>query len=114
VTLPAPLPGEDPAVRDARVQYEQMAARTVAAQVELDTARAAFKYRYNVVWPPQVSKDPVAPKPLKTFAFGTMAAVALALLAAVGPDVISRRIFERWQVERSLGLTVLGNVRRDV
>lgn len=113
VTLAAPLPGEDPAVRDARVQYEQMAARTTAAQVELDAARAAFKYRYNVVWPPQVSREPVAPKPMKTFAVGMVLAIGLALLAVVGPDFASGRIFQRWQVERSLGLPILGNLRRD-
>lgn len=111
ITLP-PSADEDPAVRDARVQYEQMAARTTAAQVELDAARAAFKYRYNVVWPPQVSRDPVSPKAKKIFALGGFAAVALALLAAVGPDLLSGRIFERWQVERSLGLAVLGDLRK--
>ncbi len=114
VTLAAPVPGEEPAVRDARVQYEQMAARTTAAQVELDAARAAFKYRYNVVWPTQVSREPVAPKPMKTFALGLLLAVGLALLAAVGPDLVSGRIIQRWQVERTLGLPILGNVRRDV
>jgi uncharacterized protein involved in exopolysaccharide biosynthesis len=113
VSVPA-SPNEDPAVRDARVQYEQMAARTTAAQVDLDAARAAFKYRYNVVWPPQVSKEPVAPKPAKTFALGTFAAMFLALLAAIGPDLLSGRIFERWQVERKLGLPVLGDVRKDL
>lgn len=111
VILPA-RPDEDPAVLDARSQFEQMAARVNAAQTEREAARAAFKYRYNVVWPPQVQKDPVAPNPKKIFAMGGFAAVALALLAVVGPDLLSGRVFERWQVERSLGLPVLGELRK--
>jgi uncharacterized protein involved in exopolysaccharide biosynthesis len=113
VIVPA-KPDEDPSVRDARTQYEQAAARVNAAQVEREAARAAFKYRYNVVWPTQVAREPVSPNPKKIFAVGLFAAVSLALLAVVGPDLLSRRIFERWQVERSLGLPVLGDVRRDV
>lgn len=112
MALPA-RPDEDPAVLDARVQYEQITARVNAAQVEREAARAAFKYRYNVVWPPQVAKDPVSPNPKKIFALGGLAAIALALLAVVGPDLASGRIFERWQVERTLGLPVLGDVRRN-
>jgi capsular polysaccharide biosynthesis protein len=83
-----------------------------AAQVEREAARAAFKYRYSVVWPPQVAREPVSPNPKKVFAVGGFAAVVLALLAVVGPDLLSGRIFERWQVERGLRLPVLGDMRR--
>jgi hypothetical protein len=38
-------------VREARLQYQQMLERVNAAQLELDTARAGFKYRYTIVWP---------------------------------------------------------------
>jgi hypothetical protein len=99
---------EDPRVRDLRLQYEQMAARVTSARVDLDAARAAFRYRYNVVWPPEIPIDPYSPKPLKVFGIGFLMALALGLLSAVLPDLLSRRIVERWQIERELNLTVLG------
>ncbi len=109
---PTGLATEDPQVRDLRVQYESIANRLNAAQVELDAARAAFKYRYSVVWPPQLPTDPVSPNPRKIFGLGLLAALALGVLAAAAPDLRSGRILERWQVERSLGVPVVGEIRR--
>lgn len=104
---------EDPRVREARVQYEQMLARVNAAKVELDAARAAFKYRYNVIWPPQVPSEPDGPNPKKVFVLGGFAALVLALGAAAAPDLLRGRIVERWQVEKELGLPVLGEIPQD-
>lgn len=105
-------PEEDPRVRQAQAQYEQMAARLNAARVELDAARAAFKYRYNVVWPPQVPDAPVSPNAAKIFGVGLLASIFMALVAALAPDLLAGRIIHRVQVERSLGLPVLGEVDR--
>ncbi len=99
---------EDPRVRDLRLQYEQMASRVTSARVDLDAARAAFKYRYNVIWPPEIPTEPFSPKPLKVLGGGFVAALLLALMAAVLPDLLSGRIVERWQVDRQLGIPVLG------
>lgn len=99
-------------VREARFQYQQMLERVTAAQVELDTARAAFKYRYNVIWPPQVPRKPVGPNPLKVFGLGGVASLLLALLAASAADWRAGRVLERWQVERGLGLPLLADVTR--
>lgn len=107
---PPARPEEDPRVRDLRDQYEQMYARVSAAQVELDAARTAFKYRYNVVWPPQLPREPWGPNPLKIFGAGLLASIALAVAAAAAPDVIRGRVLLRWQVERKLRLPVLGEV----
>ncbi len=117
VSQPAPvmLPEsreEDPRVRQAQTQYEQMTARLNAARVELDAARAAFKYRYNVVWPPQPPDDPVSPNPRKIFGVGLIAALLVAVLAAAAPDVLAGRILHRVQVERALGIPVIGELDR--
>jgi hypothetical protein len=103
---------DDERVRDARFQYQQILERVNAAQLELDAVRAAFKYRYNVVWPPQLPRDPVSPDPRKIFGAGFLAALFLAVLAAAAPDLRSGRIVQRWQVERSLGLPVLAEFNR--
>jgi hypothetical protein len=109
---PATDGDRDPGVLQARAQYDQMLARVNAAKVELDAARAAFKYRYSVVWPPQLPRDPVSPDPKKIFGLGVMASLLLALLAAAAPDLWSRRIVRRWQVERTLELPVFGEIHR--
>lgn len=117
VTVPQPVidpgapPEEDQRVRDVRQQYELMSQRLAQAQAELDAARAAFKYRYNVIWPPKVPREPL-PYGRKILLAGIAAALALAVLAAVAPDLLRGVIVERWQVERSLGIPVLGDLRR--
>jgi uncharacterized protein involved in exopolysaccharide biosynthesis len=103
---------DDERVRDARFQYQQIVERVNVAQLELDAVRAAFKYRYNVIWPPQIPKDPVSPNPKKIFGAGSIAALLLALLAAAAPDLRSGRILQRWQVERGLGLPILAEFNR--
>jgi len=103
---------EDERVRGARYQYQSMMERVNAAQLELDAVRAAFKYRYNVVWPPQVPVDPVSPNPVKILGAGFLAALFFATLAAAAPDLRTGRIVERWQVERSLDLPILGDLYR--
>jgi uncharacterized protein involved in exopolysaccharide biosynthesis len=103
---------EDERVRDARFQYQQIVERVNSAQLELDAVRAAFKYRYSVVWPPQMPRDPVSPNPVKIFGAGILAALAMAVLAAAAPDLWSGRITERWQVERNLGLPVIAEIER--
>jgi uncharacterized protein involved in exopolysaccharide biosynthesis len=99
-------------VRDARFQYQQMAERVSAAQTDLDNARAAFKFRYSIVWPAEVPRKPVSPNPLKYLGVGTLASLILALLAAAGPDLVSGRILERWHVERGLNVPVLAELSR--
>lgn len=103
---------EDPRVRELRVQYESLALQLQTAQVERDAARTAFKYRYNVIWPPQVPREPVSPDPLKIFPAGLVAALLLSILGAAAPDLIHGRIVQRWQVEQLLGLEVLGEIER--
>ena len=57
---------------------------------------------------------PIAPsKPNKKLVLAAAAVLALLLgiFAAVLRDLRSRRVFERWQVERQLGLAVIGDVQ---
>lgn len=104
---------DDPRVVEARMESEQMNAKVAAAQADLDAARAAFKYRYNVVWPPQVPRDPYRNSRVKIVAAGMLASLLLAIVAAAAPDILRGRVIQRWQVERGLGLSVLGDFRRN-
>jgi uncharacterized protein involved in exopolysaccharide biosynthesis len=99
-------------LRDARSQYQQMVERLNEAQLALDTSRAAFKYRYSVVWPAQVPRDPVSPNPVRVFGAGALLSLLVAFAAVSLVDVRRGTIVERWQVERTLGLPVLGEIGR--
>ena len=92
-------------------QLESVLERTDGARIELAVSQAAFKYRYTVIRPAQVPKEPVRPNLPMVFAAGLVGSLLLALAAVVGKDLLSNRILESWQIERQLGLPVLGNLR---
>jgi hypothetical protein len=97
-------------LRVAAAKYEELMMRIDGARIEQDTARAAFKYRYSVVRPASVPKKPLRPDPVALL-LGTLAAALLGgLLAGAARDVLRARFVESWQVERTLGLKVLGQV----
>ena len=81
-------------------------------QVERDAARAAFKYRYSVIWPAEMPKEPSKPKPPVVLGAGFVLALLLSVLAARLADLRSGLLFESWQAEEKLGLPVLAQLRR--
>ncbi len=89
-------------------QLQNVLERTDGARIELAVSQAAFKYRYTVVRPAQVPREPAAPKLFRILVSGVFAAFMLALSAVVYADFRSKRIFEPWQLERQLGLPTLG------
>lgn len=98
-------------VRDARRRYEDVEESVGRAQLELESARSAFNHRYKVIRPARLPKEPVSPNRLKVFGVGGLASLALALFLAVALDWRSGKVLERWQIERVLGLPVIGAVR---
>jgi hypothetical protein len=92
-------------------QLESVLERTDGARIELAVSQAAFKYRYTVIRPAQIPKEPVSPNLQLVFMAGLVGSLLLAVAAAVGKDLMSGRIVEQWQIERQLGLRVLGNLR---
>jgi uncharacterized protein involved in exopolysaccharide biosynthesis len=103
---------ENERVREARYRYQQMVERMNQAELELDAGRAAFKYRYDVIWPAQIPKQPVSPTPVKVFGLGGFALLILSLAVATWLDWRSGVVLERWQIERELDLPVLGDLSR--
>jgi uncharacterized protein involved in exopolysaccharide biosynthesis len=99
-------------VRDARFRYQQMLERVNAAQLDLDSARAAFKYRYTVVWPAEVPRKPVSPNPLVTFGIGGLMVLILAPTVAAWIEHRQGKVLTRSQVETGLGLPVLAEFNR--
>ncbi len=91
-------------------QYESVLERTASAKIELTVSQAAFKYRYTVIRPAEIPKDPIKPNLKRILIAGFAASLIVGLLAAVGKDLLSNRILEAWQIERQLGLPVLGTL----
>lgn len=98
-------------LRVASAKYEDLLMRIDSARIEQDTARAAFKYRYSVVRPASVPKKPEKPNVALVLAAAFVAALGAALVIGALRDWSSGTLVEAWQVERSLGLPVLSQVK---
>jgi hypothetical protein len=103
-------PDEDSSVEYARAQlqyaaqqYAAMRGRIDTARIDFDTARAAFKYRYSVVTPPQVPRGPIKPKVPLVLAAALIAGLVLALFATTFADLRAGVVLRRWQLEDLLG-----------
>lgn len=104
----------DPAVsaqfRTAVSKYATLRDKIGTARVDLDTAQAAFKYRYRIVIPAEVPSKPSKPKVPMVLGVGLLMSLLLAWLAAVISELRSGKLVERWQVA-SLGVPLLGDIR---
>jgi hypothetical protein len=93
-------------------RYNALLGRIDAAHMELDAARAAFKYRYVVVQPARLPKEPTGSKAVMIIAAGFLIALGFALLSAVLLELRRGRLLFPWQVERTLGLPLMASPRR--
>ena len=89
-------------------QLQSILERTDGARIELAVSQAAFKYRYSVIRPAQVPREPIAPNLQLIFLAGFVGSLVLAVGLVVGKDLLTNRILEPWQVERQLGVPILG------
>ncbi len=96
--------------RQTEIVYNELTDRLDNARVEMDAALAGFSYRYIVTLPPVFPRRPATPEPAKVMAGALVAAALLAALVALLADLRSRRVLEPWQIERLLGLRVLGEL----
>lgn len=110
--------GEDPALEYRRTelrlllaQYTSLRDRLDGARAESNMARASFDRRYAFLVPPVLPRRPLWPVPALSIAASLLGGALLALLAAAALDARSRRLLESWQLERSLGLRVIGEIR---
>ena len=96
----------------ATSSYEDLLDRLEGARIELETARAGFKYRYSVIKPARIPKEPKKPTVLLLLVGGAILAVLATLFTVVMLDFGGGRVLESWQVDRQLGLPVLADVKR--
>ncbi|HEV8245481.1 MAG TPA: hypothetical protein VGP93_06925, partial [Polyangiaceae bacterium] len=113
-----PAEERDPEIESARAQlknsiesYQDLQLKIQRARIDLDTAEAAFKYRYKVITPPEVPQGPVSPKVPLVLIAAAMGGLLLGMFTAIGLDLRRGVLHEPWQVEQFVSLPVLANVR---
>ncbi len=108
---------ENEALSQARAQlelslgeYEQLRSRMKSARIELDTAEAAFKYRYSILGEPRRPREANGPPKQFMLIGGVLFGLMLGFVAGIGREVAAGRILKSWQLERLAGVPVLGEV----
>lgn len=96
----------------ATTAYEEQLDRLEGAKIELETARAAFKYRYSIITPARIPKEAEKPRIPLLIIGGVILAIMATLFTVIMLDFGSGRVIEPWQVDRQLGLPVLAEVQR--
>jgi uncharacterized protein involved in exopolysaccharide biosynthesis len=98
---------EDPEVSAARIRLDsvtrksqELRQRLDAAMMELATAQAGFKYRYNIVEPPELLNKPFHPNRPRLFLIALAVAIICGLLAGGVRDLLGGRVIESWQIRR--------------
>jgi len=94
----------------ASAKYNELLSRIEAANIELEVTRAAFKYQYTVVRPPEIARAPSKPNVPLVLIVTLVAAPLLGMLVAGIRDLLKGRFVESWQVERHLNLPLLGEL----
>ncbi len=95
-------------LRIALSSYQAMLERLEAARIELLTVRATFQFKYGVLIPAMVPKEPIGTSATVIFVVATLVGAVLAVLTAIGLDLASGKVLESWQIGRVIGVPVLG------
>lgn len=103
-------PSADAEFRTLISKYAMLRDKVTTARVDLDTAEAAFRRRYQIVIPPEVPSKPAKPKIPVILIGGLLASLGIGLLLAVIAELRTGKLVEAWQVDR-LGLPRLAEVR---
>jgi uncharacterized protein involved in exopolysaccharide biosynthesis len=106
--------GIDPALTaqlgGAISKYGDLRAELRSTRIALDTAQAAFNYRYKVIRPAEVPTSPTKPKIPLIVLGGLFGSLLLAFLIPVLSELRRGIMIERWQVHM-VSLPVLGELR---
>jgi hypothetical protein len=95
----------------AKSRYNALTRRIENARMEMDAARAAFKYRYTITLPAKLPTKPTQPLGILLPTAGLLAGCALAPFLALFLQVRRGLIVQPWQISRRLGLPILAEAR---
>jgi uncharacterized protein involved in exopolysaccharide biosynthesis len=97
-------------LRSAIDKYTEFTSRVDEARLQLTTARAAFKYRYQVVAEPEVPRKPVKPKRALLIIGSIVGALLFGLVAGAIRELLTGRLLEPWQL-KTIGVPLLGEIK---
>jgi uncharacterized protein involved in exopolysaccharide biosynthesis len=97
-------------LRDAMDKFATLRTHIQSAEIDLETAKAAFKYRYTVITPAHVPKKPAKPNTTLITGASVLAALFLAWLLAIVADLQSGRLVDRWQLEKLLDRPIIADI----
>ncbi|MGD0526163.1 MAG: hypothetical protein ABSE49_13515 [Polyangiaceae bacterium] len=97
-------------LRDAMDKYAALRAQIQGAQIDLETAKAAFKYRYTVVTPARLPRSPSVPNIPVVTLVAFVVSILCGFLLTVLLDLKRGRLVEPWQLERLLERPILGEL----
>ncbi|HVR20861.1 MAG TPA: hypothetical protein VMS65_14220 [Polyangiaceae bacterium] len=104
----------DPAIgaqlSTALSKYTELRSEIRSSRIVLDTAQAAFNYRYKIVVPATTPLKPSKPKVSIILLGGFLVAFGLALLVPVALELKTGVIMERWQVQQ-IPIPLLGELK---
>jgi hypothetical protein len=98
-------------VRRALAKYGDLLERIAGARLEQETAQAAYKYRYTVLWPAQMPRHPFKPQPETIIPASLLAGLLVAIIGAALVDLHSRRAVEPSQPETAVGPSTISGIR---
>jgi hypothetical protein len=108
---------DDPEIASARLALEsllvksrELQSRLDAARMELTTLEVGFKYRYQIVEPPEVTRKPAKPSRPKLILAAIVFALGMGLITGAARELVAGRVVENWQIE-GLGLPVLAEIQ---
>jgi len=91
--------------------YQALQERIRLTRMDLDTAQAAFKYRYVLVTPPERPRGPISPKPVPILVLALISGIVIGLVTCIALELREGTIQEQWQVEQVLALPVLTQIQ---
>lgn len=90
--------------------FEDLNKRYENAQIELETAKEAFKYRYNLVSPPQLPKKPSSPKSTMLLIGSLFMSLVVWFSLSILLEIMQFKVSQNWQPSRFFGLKSLGEI----
>lgn len=87
--------------------YQALQEQIRHGRIDLDTAQAAFKYRYTVITPAEIPKGPMSPKVPLIIIAALIGGLFIGVVVAMSKELNAGIIFEPWQIQHATGLPVL-------
>jgi protein tyrosine kinase modulator len=95
-----------------KTRYADLNTRYQQARVAEDVVRKQGGERFSVLYPADLPKTPIEPKPLKIMALAIVAGLVLGAAAALGREFLDRSVHDTRALQNEFEVPVLGEIPR--